>query len=1207
MNAVSITPEDFKTLPTDGQRFETLICQLLEAMEFRILEKPAIGAEGGRDILVERSIKDVMNERREKVVIQCKHKAHSGRPVNDNDIGIFQNALLRYKSKGYLLVTSTTVTENVSKTFRQFTNDHQWADFWDVDTLIAHLLKYPRICSTFFPHKTKPTEQVDILADEIKVWLDTMGYSVTRQLHDRESLDLVSKRQRGLEEFHVLVRCIAGEITVERLEQINQYINDWHIPNAWVVSDRNVSPSARTYSEKHLRIRAFSLSDFVSQIFGPYFNWLRSLTEQSDILKYYVDLDCYRRVIDRNGSELKPDHYDVIDEYVDDWLKARDANHLSILGEMGTGKTWFCLHYAYRQLQRYFRDPVRERIPILITLRDYVKQIDVKSLIRKLLDEQGVMLSGGTEAFDKLNKRGKLLFIFDGFDEMALKVDYQTIVDYFWELSKVIVPESKAILTCRTGYFRYATEAEKIMRGEELERTTIVIQPPKFEVIYLESFNDEQIRQVVSLRRDDITASLILRSPDLRGLAKHPVLIEMLLEALPEIETDGQTNKSDIYRIAVNRWLDRDILNKRTFLDKFDKLFFMTELAWHMLSSGELRIHYKELPSHINDYFGLEKPDEKDHYDYDIRAKSFLRRDAFGYYEFAHKGLTEYLVALKFARDLNLVPSSNFNKLAGKRKRRSTTRFTSITETFGYTKVQPEVTQFLIGMIEDVNPLWKIVKSTRNKSFADASYTGGNAATLLSNCGESFVGVNLENAVLVGADLSNSNLSEANLSAADLREVNLSGCILENTNLQAANLMGVVINEIDVVYATTLSPDTRLLLIDDCDGNVRIFSVQDRKELMRLSSQEISVEYTLWLTNDLILILGAEEGTLDIKQVERWEDQKTIKISEATIALIDGVTVDSKLKIAIAMVNGNVRIYEDLEEIYEIDINREINSFCSLHLSPCGRYLAVSNIYNEVFVWDTIDDSCMISKVKLEEGRWDSMCFSHDSKKLIFYHGTKRIEFWDEIDDSVDDLGYYEDEDDGYRRQNGEKRSHSNALIVESEHTEEEDMENEDDEVWDETTDILVRQSIDHVGSIGILDLNSPHRIVHKWSAFHHGNRVIPVHNNWYAIGHYNGNITIWNDSFSSIIICLKGHIGTITYLQFNNVYLWIVSGGEDGSVRIWDVDKRNLSFGTCLKVIEMRMNCRGTLIRDTKGLHTIAPNGQGNLQEWFMLRGAIM
>ena len=67
-----------------------------------------------------------------------------------------------------------------------------------------------------------------------------------------------------------------------------------------------------------------------------------------------------------------------IDGYVDMWLDDPAKEHLSILGEFGTGKTWFSLHYAWVAMQRYRqakkRGIERPRVPIVVPLRDYAKQ-----------------------------------------------------------------------------------------------------------------------------------------------------------------------------------------------------------------------------------------------------------------------------------------------------------------------------------------------------------------------------------------------------------------------------------------------------------------------------------------------------------------------------------------------------------------------------------------------------------------------------------------------------------------------------------------------------------------------------------------------------------------------------------------------------------------------------------------------------------------
>jgi predicted NACHT family NTPase len=155
---------------------------------------------------------------------------------------------------------------------------------------------------------------------------------------------------------------------------------------------------------------------------------------------------------------------------------------------------------------------------------------------------------------------------------------------------------SKVILTCRTEYFRWAKESEKILGGEEFGRRTILLSPPKFEVLYLEPFNHDQIRQVITLRlgvKDGPSmARRILKNQNLAEMARKPVLIELLLAALDEVSADILENQAKVYLYATNKLLLRNIDTKRTFTKTADKLYFLCELAWEMIKSGELHIHY---------------------------------------------------------------------------------------------------------------------------------------------------------------------------------------------------------------------------------------------------------------------------------------------------------------------------------------------------------------------------------------------------------------------------------------------------------------------------------------------------------------------------------------------------------------------------------------------------------------------------------------
>lgn len=109
---------------------------------------------------------------------------------------------------------------------------------------------------------------------------------------------------------------------------------------------------------------------------------------------------------------------------MDIWLQDNQKEHLSILDEFGTGKTWFTLHYAWTVLQTYKqakqKSLPRPRIPVFILLRDFAKAVEVESLISDFFfRKHQIEIKGVFDAFLLLNKMGKVLLIFDGFDEMA--------------------------------------------------------------------------------------------------------------------------------------------------------------------------------------------------------------------------------------------------------------------------------------------------------------------------------------------------------------------------------------------------------------------------------------------------------------------------------------------------------------------------------------------------------------------------------------------------------------------------------------------------------------------------------------------------------------------------------------------------------------------------------------------------------------------
>jgi hypothetical protein len=513
------------------------------------------------------------------------------------------------------------------------------------------------------------------LTQEVRSWLESIRYEVAEpQRRDARTWDLLATLDQGTIKQRVLVRCLGGDITPLDVQALDQAL-DRRTPQGWLISERRVSSLARQAAAEDDSIQVFNLADFLSQrIWGPYFNALRSMVERAAIPRLYVDQVCYKLIRNQRGRDLGRDEYAGLDAYIDAWLKERGKTHISILGDFGSGKTWFCRHYAYRQLQRYLDDPINERLPLLVTLRAFAKAMNAQQLINDALLEQYRLPFVGSafDVFQEMNRRGKLLLILDGFDEMARQVDYQTVVDNFWRLAEMVVQDSKVILTSRTEYFRWVQESEKVLGGMEYGRQTIVLEPPKFEVLYLKPFSDEQIREVLVRRlgpaQGRVLAERILRTPNLAEMAHKPVLIELLLAALDDVSDNVLQHPAQVYLYTTDKLLLRNIKDEKTFTSTSDKLYFLCELAWEMISSQDLNIHYNEIPERIQAYFGdrIQDQHELDTWDYDLRSQTLLHRDAAGYYAFAHKSLAEYFTAFKFAAMLGALDAEFAQKYTEK-------------------------------------------------------------------------------------------------------------------------------------------------------------------------------------------------------------------------------------------------------------------------------------------------------------------------------------------------------------------------------------------------------------------------------------------------------------------------------------------------------------------------------------------------------------
>ncbi|GAB4203560.1 MAG: hypothetical protein Fur006_57980 [Coleofasciculaceae cyanobacterium] len=519
------------------------------------------------------------------------------------------------------------------------------------------------------------------LAQQMKGWFETLGYRFERyEVWENAYFEwIVNIPVRRNRYDRILVRGIEGEAGFRDVAALRESVEKQRTDEGWLVTARRISRAARDEvdKEENRHLGCYTFDELLDQDadFSGYLTWLEAEVERREIEQKYVPLACTKEEFDPvTKRRIAASRYDErdgwIDGYIDLWLDDPAKEHISILGEFGTGKTWFAFHYAWTALQRYRdaqkRGLERPRLPLVIPLRDYAKAVSVESLFSEFFFRKHEIPLPGYSAFEQLNRMGKLLLIFDGFDEMAARVDRQEMINNFWELAKVVVPGAKVILTCRTEHFPEAKEGRALLNAE-LQASTAALtgETPQFEVLELEKFDDEQIRQVLSLQTESATVEQVMGNAQLLDLARRPVMTELILEALPDIEAGKPVDMSRVYLYAVRRKMERDIKAERTFTSLADKLYFLCELSWEMVSSDQMSLNYRLFPDRIRRLFGSMVREEKDldHWHYDMMGQTMLIRNSDGDYTPAHRSLLEFFVAYKFAAELGAL-AGDFTELA---------------------------------------------------------------------------------------------------------------------------------------------------------------------------------------------------------------------------------------------------------------------------------------------------------------------------------------------------------------------------------------------------------------------------------------------------------------------------------------------------------------------------------------------------------------
>ena len=753
----------------------------------------------------------------------------------------------------------------------------------------------------------------------------------------------------------------------------------------------------------------------------------------------------------------------------------------------------------------YLADPLRHPAPVLIELLNVRKEVSLESIVITHFSEQlgkSEMDDFSFSRFEYLVRRGRIVLLFDAFDEMAERLRPLVMRNNLKELIRLSEQGGKVLLTCRTHYFRNREEQEKLFGTG---------------AVYLQEFSTEQVQNYLDKARPQSKEEdwrKIQRIYNLRNLAKRPLLLDMIVKAMPTVQS---VNAAAMYQTYANFWFDRE-QDKGRLLDKDVKIRLMRELAWRVWHEEKRAIYFQDLLRLVKDLKGrkaLEFSDEaEDDVAEEIRTASFLKRDDDGNYSFADTSFEEYFLACKIYECL-----------------RRPDWPTVIRELLRTRLFTPKVIFFLEKLISEDGvshaPFRQILQGNYDAQVSE------NALQILywserircemeeTITGHETLRQALARYIPRGAHLANARLKEIDLEAADLSEADFSGADLSQANLnhaqfQRAGFRGAILTGASLEGVLAAGADFREAQLSR--------AVFKRAVLTDCNFSGVISRETVFEDNDLRGARGLNAAGSLRRSGLQAVVQQHLSPGLHTLAFDpngelcassghDGLIVIFRIK------DGR------LLHILEGHQRRAL----SLQFSPGGTLLISGGGEGSVRLW-SVSEGKLLYEYKEHTGRVNAAQFSPDNRLVASGGDDKIVRLWS-VDNSQ--IRYLE----GFQgHQTGITAlcfsSDGRMLATGS--------ENGNVRVWDVNTGYLIQ----------VLRTEDQSTAVINTLQFSLDGRQL-------ASGSADNIVRLWSVGQGKLLNILDGHEGELASLHFSPTGEFLASGGKDRSVRLWSVSDR--------------------------------------------------
>jgi len=330
-----------------------------------------------------------------------------------------------------------------------------------------------------------------------------------------------------------------------------------------------------------------------------------------------------------------------------------------LLGDFGAGKS-----FLLRQLARRMgEDRLARRhapVPLLIEVRDFHRAPQLKGLLAQHLGDHDVEYR--PDALRHMIREGQVVLLFDGFDELAQRLDFDHAADHLRTIVGAVEGRARVLLTSRKQHFHSDAQVRSILLD--------TVEKVPFVMARLEPFTQKEIRAFFARRLAapadgpvaDERMALLDQVHDLAGLGQNPRMLSFIaglgVEQLRAAAAGGEITAARLYQLLVDQWLafERERKNPRgtrAGLSDAQLIASVERLAVKLWGQVERFVTHQELEAVVCEALAeVTTPvHEPGHATQQVGSASLLTRDGEDRFTFFLQSVMEWLVARQIARD----------------------------------------------------------------------------------------------------------------------------------------------------------------------------------------------------------------------------------------------------------------------------------------------------------------------------------------------------------------------------------------------------------------------------------------------------------------------------------------------------------------------------------------------------------------------------